>query len=168
MWINNSELDRCVLIGSYRRESRACYPTLNGAGRRETTAGAKGKVAAAKPSNTSPPDKFIDYSPEVILAPNTYSVLLPRISKALVLLLRSEVGISSVFAAGARRSTVDACTVRTNHFVVRWVEVVTVGVVKDRKLNRRIAGSIGSRRDLHPNISPARELCCQFESPSGG
>jgi hypothetical protein len=58
--------------------------------------------------------RFIDYSPPgADVEPKTYLVLLPRISKAPALLLSVEAGISSVLAAGARRSTIDACTVRT-------------------------------------------------------
>jgi hypothetical protein len=53
-----------------------------------------------------------DYSP-LVFAPMTYSVLSPRMSRALAFLLSSEVGISSVLTAGARRSTIDAWTVRT-------------------------------------------------------
>src|SRR5262245_3221794 len=65
-------------------------------------------------SKTAPPHPFRDYSPEAVLAPKTYSVPLPRISRALAWLLSPEVGISSVLAAGARRSTTDAFTVRTS------------------------------------------------------
>jgi hypothetical protein len=124
-----------------------------------------GGVAALK--KTVSPDGFSYFAAAAIIAPKTYSVLLPRISRALALWSSPEEGISSVLAAGARKSTIDACTVRTTHFLVRRVGVVTVGVMQDRKLNRRIARFIGRRRDLHP-ILTRRESCPQFGWPLGG